>query len=237
MANYLLEVPAPNVSTFDVINFNDTLNTVKNRYNMFSNLINKSAETSNIDKKILVGVCYSLTGIGQIMGDSIGNSNGLMLWNRIFAPNFIKTEFLLGRLSEQEKDIFKRNNFKLTKKGLNRPITAADQMNNEFNLMVGSIILGQLIDNIYNGKVDSLKWNQTNGVLRLDRIFAMYLATAWYKQNYIVQGNVDLIRTDSSKTVQQFIQVGKNNSAFWLSRVQNLIGKGGYLEISVSALS
>lgn len=237
MANYLLEVPSPNVSTFDVINFNDTLNTLKSRYNMFSSLINKSAETSNIDKKILVGVCYALTGIGQIMGDPSSNSKGLMFWNKIFAPNFIKTEFLLGRLSEEEKDIFKRNNFKLTKKGLNRPITSADQMNNEFNLMVGSIILGQLIDNIYNGKVDSNKWNETNGVLRLDRIFAMYLATAWYKQNYIVQGNVDLIRTDTSKTVQQFMQIGKNNGAFWLSKVQNLIGKGGYLEISVSALS
>lgn len=237
MANYTLEVPSANVLPFDSINFDATSALLKSKYSNLSAVFKNAADTSNIDKNILVGVSYTLTGLGQFMGQSTSNSRGLMLWNRLFAPAFLQTEFVLGRLSEEEKSILKKNNFKINKRGLNRPITVNDQLNNEFNVMVGSIILGQLIDNIYKGKKDVFSWNQTNGILRLDRIFAMYLATVWYESEYTVPTTIDLIRKDNSKTALEFIKTGKANNAFWVNRVQNLIGKGGYLEIAVNSLT
>jgi hypothetical protein len=236
MANYVLEVPAKNVIPTSVINVGDTSIMIKSRYNNLSSLFKQFAETSKIDLPILVGVCYTLSGIGQFMGKSLGNSKGLMLWNRKFAPNFILTEFKLGRLSESEKDIFKKFNIKITKKGLSRPITEADQLNNEFNLLVGSIILGQLIDGIFNGSKDAYNWNQTSGVLRLDRIFALYMRAASYDQEYVIKPDIDAIRSDITKTPEEFIKLGKMNNSFWVTYVTNLIGKNGYLEITLNTL-
>lgn len=237
MANYTLEVPSENVLPFDVINFENTSALLKNKFSSLSSVFKSNAETSNIDKNILVAISYTLTGLGQFMGQPLSNSKGLMLWNRKFAPAFLQTEFNLGRLSEQEISILKKNNFKINKKGLSRLITAQDQMNNEFNVMVGSIILGQLIDNIYRGQKDVYIWNQTNGVLRLDRIFAMYLATAWFELDYTIPTEIDFIRTDNSKTASEFIKSGKSKNSFWVDRVANLVGKGGYLEITVKSLT
>jgi hypothetical protein len=149
MANYTLEVPSANVLPFDSINFADTSAMLISKYNGLSGIFKNAADNSKIDKNILVGVSYTLTGLGQFLGQTTSNSRGLMLWNRKFAPAFLQAEYKLQRLSEDELSVLKKKNFKINKKGLSRPITANDQLNSEFNIMVGSIILGQLIDNIY----------------------------------------------------------------------------------------
>ena len=114
-----------------------------------------------------------------IMVESNGNptaggkgsiTQGLMQWNRNFAKDQLEYELNKGRLSPAEKSKLAQFGITFDAKGKTRTITSADQIKPELNILIGGIILGQLMDE---------KWASTNGVLRLDRVIAVYNAGAF----------------------------------------------------------
>ena len=237
MPNYRLSIPAENVSTVEPIDFDSMSALLKKNYNKYSNYFKVASENSNIDLSILISFSFSLSGIGENPGTYVDLTKGLIPWNLNFAPSFLKTEYDLQRLNENEKSIFKKYGIKFTKKGTTRVLTRADQLNAELNILIGSIIIGQLLDNIYEGVKDTLIWNSnSDGVLRIDRIYAMYLLTAYQPLEYKLPSEVDKVRKDKSTTPFEFVSFGEKNNLYWYRGVKNLIGKNGFFEIVLKTI-
>ena len=70
-----------------------------------------------------------------------------------------------------------------------------------------------MLDNIYEGAKDALIWNSnSDGVLRIDRIYAMYLLTAYQPLEYKLPSEVDKVRKDKSTTPFEFVSFGEKNN-------------------------
>jgi hypothetical protein len=103
-----------------------------------------------------------------------------MQWNRNFAQNFLEAEFRLGRLTPNEKTKLATFGIKFDANGKTRPITQADQIKPELNILIGSILLNQYADSYFDGGKKQGTWGtDADGTLRLDRIVAVYNAGAY----------------------------------------------------------
>ena len=237
MSNYTLSIPAENVTTAEPIAFDSMSSLLKKNYAKYSSFFKVAAENSKIDLSILLAFSFALSGVGENPGTHVDLTKGVIPWNLNFAPSFLKTEYDLQRLTESEKSIFKTHGIKFTKKGTTRVLTKADQLNAELNILIGSIIIGQLLDNIDEGKKDLLVWNSNpDGVLRLDRIYAMYLLSAYQPLTYKLPSEVDKVRRDKSTQPSEFVSFGEKNDLYWVRGVRNLIGKNGFFEIVLKTI-
>jgi hypothetical protein len=129
-----------------------------------------ASETSRIPKEVLMSFCAVESGGNPKAGASGHVTQGLMQWNRTFAKQLLEDELSQGRMSPAEKSKLAEFGIKFDAKGKTRNITNADQLKPELNILIGSIILGQLIDT---------SWGTENGVNRLDRVIAVYNAGAF----------------------------------------------------------
>lgn len=129
-----------------------------------------SAATSRIPKPVLLSFAAVESGGDPNAGPKGHITQGLMQWNRNFAQQNLEDEYAKGRLSPAEKEKLAQFGIKFDKDGKTRAITNADQLKPELNILIGSIILAQLIDT---------KWGTENGVIRLDRVIAVYNAGAF----------------------------------------------------------
>jgi len=129
-----------------------------------------AAETSRIPKSVLMSFAAVESGGDPKAGPAGHLTQGMMQWNRQYAKQNLEDELAKGRLSEAEKSKLAEYGIKFDKEGKTRKITNADQLKPELNILIGSIILGQLFDT---------DWGTENGNLRLDRVIAVYNAGAF----------------------------------------------------------
>ena len=129
-----------------------------------------ASETSRIPKIILMAFCAVESGGNPTAGSAGHITQGLMQWNRTFAQAQLEDELAKGRMSPAEKAKLAEYGIKFDAKGKTRAITNADQLKPELNILIGSIILGQLIDT---------NWGTDGSGLRLDRVIAVYNAGAF----------------------------------------------------------
>ena len=73
-------------------------------------------------------------------------------------------------MTPAEKSKLAEFGIKFDANGKTREITNADQLKPELDILIGSIVLGQLIDN---------DWAKEGNKLRLDRVIAVYNAGAY----------------------------------------------------------
>jgi hypothetical protein len=94
-----------------------------------------------------------------------------MQWNREYAKQQLEDELSKKRMTEGEKSVLAKYGIKFDSNGKTRTITNSDQKKPELNITIGSIILGQLIDQ---------EWGTSpNGTIHLDRVIAVYNAGAF----------------------------------------------------------
>jgi hypothetical protein len=139
-----------------------------------------ASDNSKIPLEILASFIAVESGGNATAGAEGHITQGLMQWNRNYASNTLTNEKKLGRLTADEESKLKEYNIKFDANNKTRTITNADQKKPELNILIGSIILGQLMDSYVNGKQDKPQWGtDENGNMRLDRIIACYNAGAF----------------------------------------------------------
>jgi len=180
---------------------------------------NYYAETSKVPAEILFAFTMVESGGGVLAGGSGSLTQGLMQWNRIYVagtgnPDFTLTkEFTKGRLSTAEKE--KLASFKITfdSKGNTRSMTQADLQNPELNILIGSIILGQYIDQSWGTDAD--------GTVRMDRIIALYnWGIGGFKKTGIATKSLPDVLASVPTITKAYIQ--------------KMLGKNGALDIAVN---
>lgn len=191
----------------------------------YGKFFKSAAELSKIPVEMLVA--FAAVESNMNPNAQNGMMTGMMQWNRKdgYANAMLKNEFKLGRLSEAEKEILKRKGVKWDANGNFQPITAAQQLDPELNILIGSIYIGQYADSIVNGKVDSPLWGTTDGIVHLDRIIICYNQGA---------GSSDSLKARSNKysTPMELANVASGS----LTYIKKVMGKNGALDVITSDL-
>jgi hypothetical protein len=110
----------------------------------YGKYIQFASRESGIDPKILTAFIAIESG-GKYNAGS-GNTIGLMQYNASYVNSQLKNEFLSNRLSENEKAKLSAYGFNFDAKGNTKQYTASDNLKPELNILIGSILLGQLAD-------------------------------------------------------------------------------------------
>jgi len=213
MAEITLRIPeaglvAPNWLTRPQISA--TLQDIENKYGQF---INFAGRTSRIPREILKSFILVESEGDPTAGGSGSVTQGLMQWNRNHATPQLEDELKQGRLSPLEKSKLAEYGITFDAKGKTRKITSADQVKPELNILIGSIVLGQLVDT---------NWGTDNGVLRLDRIIVV-----WNSGAYGTDG--EKARKGNYKTASSLAAVVNETSSRYIKKI---LGKGGALDVN-----
>lgn len=140
---------------------------IKNDYGTF---ITSASIESNLPEEMIASFIAVESSGDAKAGKSGHITQGLMQWNRNYAKSQLETELKLGRMTKKEKDKLAFFNIKFDANGKTRAITNADQLKPELNILIGTIILGQLVDT---------DWGTEDGEIKLDRVIAVYNAGAY----------------------------------------------------------
>ena len=184
----------------------------------YGTFITFASENSKLPKSVITSFIAVESGGNAKAGASGHITQGLMQWNRNYAKAQLEEEYADKRLTEAEQKKLASFGIKFTN-GKTRAITNADQLKPELNILIGSIILGQLADE---------KWaTDSNGALRLDRMIAVYNAGAY---------------GDTGKKAR----LGEYNTPYDLSKAVNsvtssyiakILGRDGAMDILTSDLA
>jgi hypothetical protein len=177
------------------------------------------AETSNVPAEILLAFCMIESGGNPLAGGDKSLTQGLMQFNRNYVAgsgngNFtLSKEFLKGRLSQAEKDKFKQFGITFDANGNTRKLTQKDLQNPELSILIGSIILGQYLDESW-GK-------DANGNIRMDRIISLYnWGSVGFQKVGVANKDLKGVLTSVPSTTKAYIE--------------KMLGKNGALDIAVN---
>ena len=183
----------------------------------YGTYIKFASENSKIPANMLTSFIAVESGGNPTAGGSGSKTQGLMQWNRDYAQAQLETELKQGRMTPAEKDKLAAFGIKFNNAGKTRAITQADQIKPELNILIGSIVLGQLVDT---------NWGTQDGVIRLDRVISVYNAGAYGDTGKKARlGNYP---TPSSLANA----VNSTTRAY----IQKIMGKDGALDIATSDL-
>ena len=143
------------------------INTINSKYGTYIDFVSKE---SKLPKEMIASFIAVESGGNATAGGSGHITQGLMQWNRTYAKAQLEKELKEGRMTKNEKDKLASFGIKFDANGKTRAITNADQLKPELNILIGSIILGQLVDT---------DWGTEDGEIKLDRVIAVYNAGAF----------------------------------------------------------
>jgi len=218
MAIYSLPIPTAGLTSPESWgsrkNIIDMMKNIEAKYGKFFKF---ASETSRIPKIMLMAFCAVESGGNPKAGSAGHPTQGLMQWNRQDAKSQLEKELKEGRLSPAEKSKLAEYGITFDSKGKTRAITNADQLKPELNILIGSIVLGQLVDT---------DWGTDKGTLRLDRVISVYNAGMYgdtgKKAIYGGHKTPALLAAD----------VNKISSAY----IKKIMGKNGALDVAVTEL-
>jgi soluble lytic murein transglycosylase-like protein len=139
-------------------------------YKDYSPYIDFVAKESNLPKEMIASFIAVESGGNPKAGASGHITQGLMQWNRTYAQSMLEREKKQGRMTKAEQDKLASFGINFDANGKTRAITNADQLKPELNILIGTMLLGQLVDT---------DWGTEDGEIKLDRIIAVYNAGAY----------------------------------------------------------
>jgi soluble lytic murein transglycosylase-like protein len=143
---------------------------MENIYKNYGSYIDFVSKESNLPKEMIASFIAVESGGNPKAGASGHVTQGLMQWNRNFAKDMLELEKKQGRMTKAEQDKLASFGIKFDSKGKTRAITNADQLKPELNILIGTMLLGQLVDT---------DWGTEDGEIKLDRVIAVYNAGAY----------------------------------------------------------
>jgi soluble lytic murein transglycosylase-like protein len=139
-------------------------------YKDFGSAINFASAEANLPPKMIASFIAVESGGNPKAGASGHVTQGLMQWNRTYAKSQLERELKEGRMTKAERDKLATYGIKFDANGKTRAITNADQLKPELNILIGTMLLGQLVDT---------DWGTEDGEIKLDRIISVYNAGAY----------------------------------------------------------
>jgi hypothetical protein len=226
---YLVEIPAS-----DLVMDNDKVGTEEQLIKMMRAGIGKygkyfqfASQMSGLPIEMLIAFSAAESRVGGNVGAPGHPTRGIMQWNRAYAKSILENEVSMGRMTDEEKSKLAEYGIIFDANGKTRVITEADQMKPELNILIGSIIIGQLADSYLQGKSpDPNSWGTENGKVRLDRIICVYNAGP------------------NGETGKE-ARFGNHSTPYALSKVVNptsrayirrLMGKGGFYDLLINKM-
>lgn len=177
-----------------------------------------ASKESGIDPKILTSFISIESGGNPNAGS--GSIKGLMQFNANYVNEQLKNEFNSGRLSDNEKAVLKKYGFTFDSKGNTRQFTTADSIKPELNILVGSIILGQLADQGWA--------KDSNGNLKLSAIITSYNSGIYSKWSKIAQKS----NSADPKVIHDMLQGNSTTQSY----IRKMFGVDGALDIASNEL-
>ena len=179
--NYFLNVPSKGLTSPTTWGSRASIiGMMKKIMSNYGSFIKTAANNAKLPPSVIASFIAVESGGNPTAGGAGSVTQGLMQWNRTFAKNTLEAEKKLGRLTPDEEAILAKYGIKFDAFGKTRTITQADQIKPELNITIGSILLGQYVDSLFDGGKSSGKWAIDSGNnLRLDRIISVYNAGAY----------------------------------------------------------
>jgi hypothetical protein len=143
------------------------IDTINSKYGTYIDFVSKE---SKLPKEMIASFIAVESGGNATAGGSGHITQGLMQWNRTYAKAQLEKELKEGRMTKNERDKLASFGIKFDANGKTRVVTNADQLKPELNILIGSILLGQLVDT---------DWGTEGGEIKLDRVIAVYNAGAY----------------------------------------------------------
>lgn len=196
----------------------------------YGNYFKFASQNSKLPIEMLIAFGAVESGVGRNIGSAGHVTRGIMQWNREYAKSQLEKELALKRMTPAEKNKLASFGIKFDANGKTRAITEADQIKPELNILVGSIILGQLADSIVDGNKETPAWGTDKGIIRLDRMIAVYNAGAYGKTGKLArQGK----HANPLALANALKSAGNNTTYKYIAR---LMGKGGYYDLLLKDL-
>jgi len=189
------------------------LDTIRSKYGTYIDFV---ARESNLPKEMIVSFIAVESGGNEKAGASGHVTQGLMQWNRTYAKAQLEKELKEGRMTKAEKDKLASFGIKFDANGKTRAITNADQLKPELNILIGSIILGQLIDT---------DWGTEDGEIKLDRVIAVYNAGAYGDTG-------KKARSKAYKTPKELASAVNSTTSTYIKKI---LGASGALDLTKNA--
>lgn len=185
----------------------------------YGKYIQFASKESGIDPKILTSFIAIESGGNPSAGS--GNTKNLMQANVSYMKAQLENEFKAGRLSDAEKSKLAAYGIKFDSKGKTREITVADNLKPELNILIGSIILGQLADQPWA--------KDAGGNLKLASVITVYnsgMYGTWGKKAIAIE-------SASPKALHDALA----GNAVTRSYISKMFGVDGALDIASNELS
>lgn len=220
-----LTLKAPIASLTSPTNWYKTRDGLKTQitkvWNKYGSTIKKIAENTKVPANIILAFMMVESGGNPLAGGSDSATQGLMQFNRKYAGGSkqnttLWTEYNNKRLTPEEKAILAKYGITFDKDGFTRTITQEDLVKPELNILIGSMILGQFIDQPWGKDPD--------GQIRMDRIIARY---NWGKAGFEEKG-ID------KKNLTQIMSAVPSTTATYIKK---MLGTNGALDIIKNDLS
>jgi len=232
MATYTLNIPSQNLfADAGMGNKASVVAMLKKGLDKYGSYFQFASENSKLPVEMLVAFSAVESGVGSNIGAQGHITRGIMQWNRDYAKTQLENELALGRMTPAEKSKLASFGITFNSAGKTRVITEADQIKPELNILIGSIILGQLADSYLNGLTpDSPAWATENGQVRLDRMISVYNAGAYGKTG-------KLARFGGYPNAYQLAEAIKNaGNSITPKYISRLMGKDGYYDLLLTDL-
>jgi soluble lytic murein transglycosylase-like protein len=236
---YVLQIPVVGLQAPKTIGSRQTVkNTLKNIIDNYGKYIKVASEESNIPAPVITAFIGVESG-GDALASASGRGTchatiGLMQWNRQYTKATLEKEFSTGRLSDVEKGILAKYGIKFDKNGKTRAINCNDQKQPELNILIGTIILGQIISEIAS---KSKGWAvEDNDVLRLDKVISVYNGGAFSTAGKMAQTSTLRGVPVDTTSVKKFRDLVATFNPTTKKYVDVIMGKDGFLDVLTSEL-
>lgn len=220
MANLNIKIPSTNQAFYDSVqakaNYNKVVNVIKPKY---GKIISNIANLTNLPEELIYAFCFI-----ESAGNPRANTPyayGLLQLSPASASDALIREKGADRLRDGEADILKKHlgsRYSLIEKVKPKQtsigktfITPNDLYNEEFNLLIGSIFLKQLVDEYTE-----------NGVPRLDKVVVIYN-----------RGRFDKVSKEVAKSKKNIDDLMASIPKGTADYVRKLLGVQGMMDVLV----
>lgn len=221
MAVLTLKIPSPGLTAPTSWGSKAQVKSMLERiWSNYSTYIKFASKNSNIPASMITSFIAVESGGKANAGTSGHVTQGLMQWNRTYAKKQLEDELSKERMTDEEKAKLATFGIKFDANGKTRAITNADQLKPELNILIGSIVLGQLVDT---------PWGKGDGIIHLDRVISVYNAGAYGDTG-------KKARQLTSPALNTPLLLANNVNSVTKSYINKIMGTNGALDIATSDL-
>ena len=192
-------------------------NVMKKGWDKYGKFFQFASKQSGIPVKAIFAFATAESTLKPDAGS--GFTKGIMQANYSYMKSQLENEYKSNRLSQEEKDKLASYGIKFDSAGKTREITQADNLKPELAILLGSIVLGQIVDQ---------PWAKDGNNIRLDKVIVVYNTGLYSKWSKIAMNS-------KSATAAELVNQLAGN-AVSQAYIRKIMGTNGILDIASKEL-